>query len=244
MHRFFLPPDAIREGVVWFSDDQARQIRRVLRLKSGDEVWVLDGQGACYRVALEHLGKRETRGRVLERLTAEGEPRGDVILCQAMAKGERFEWVLQKGVELGVTHFQPMITRRTVRRSVSETAFQRWRRIIREAAEQSGRGKLPHLAEPVSFKEAVLARRGLALLPSVAASRPLSACLSNATWPVTIFVGPEGGFAPEEIAFARAQGVEPVGLGPRILRTETAAVVILALVMNALGELDRPTPRA
>ena len=217
-------------------------MRSVLRLKSGDVVLALDGQGACYRVVIEYYGKQDAVGHIHGVFPAEGEPGGEIILCQAIARGDRFEWVLQKGVELGVTHFQPMLTRRTVRKSPGESSWRRWQRIIVEAAEQSGRGRLPELAPAIEFADAVEQRRGVALLPAVAATRPIAQHLAELSWPVTIFIGPEGGFAPEELEFARAQGIEPVGLGPRILRTETAALTMLTLVLDRLGELSRPTP--
>ncbi len=244
MHRFFLPPESFQGEQVVFSSEIARQMRSVLRLHPGEEVLVLDGRGRAFRVALTYVEKGAAGGRVLERMTATGEPAGELVLCQALSKGERFEWVLQKGVELGVTVFQPMVTRRTLRKRPGAGRWPRWRRIIREAAEQSGRGKLPRLLEPVSFADALAARQGRGLLPTVFSQEPVGVALSGVSWPVTLFVGPEGGFAPEEVAQARTAGVVPVTLGPRTLRTETAAIVMVTLTRAALGELDRPGPRA
>lgn len=244
MHRFFLSPDDFHGEHIIFPPDLARQMRSVLRLHPEDEVVALDGLGNAFRVGLTHVARDQVRGRILQRMVATGEPAGDLILCQALSKGERFEWVLQKGVELGVTVFQPMITHRTLRRQVGADRWRRWRRIIREAAEQSGRGRLPQLLDPVSFADALAARRGLGVLPTVFAQNPVRAALAAASWPVTLFVGPEGGFAPEEVAEAAASGVTPVTLGPRTLRTETAAIALVTLTMAALGEIDRPGPRA
>ncbi len=244
MQRFFVPPQAIQNQQVRFSPEQARQLRTVLRLHSGDEVLALDGQGRCYRVALAYAGKNDAYGHIQETMTAGGEPAGELTLCQAIARGDRFEWVLQKGVELGVTRFQPMITQRTVRRSPGDSQRERWERIVREAAEQCGRGRIPVLAPEISFAQAVAQRRGLALLPSTTSAVSAQQVLAQAAWPATLFIGPEGGFAPEEVALARAAGVHTISLGPRTLRTETAAIVLLALVMQALGEMDRPAPLA
>ena len=244
MHRFFVLPHAIQGQQVRFSPEQTHQFRSVLRLRTGDEVLALDGLGRCYRVTLESMGKIGTLGRILETMPAGGEPDGDATLCQAISRGERFDWVLQKGTELGVTRFQPMITRRTVRRTPGDNQRQRWERILREAAEQCGRGRVPDLAPDLSFEEAVAQRQGLALLPSTGATLPARQVLTQATWPVTLFIGPEGGFAPEEVTLAREAGVLVTSLGSRTLRTETAAVVLLTLVMSALGELDRPAPLA
>ena len=244
MHRFFLSPDAFHGDQVTFPPDIARQIRSVLRLHPGQEVLALDGRGNVFRVALTHVEKTKAGGRIVARWAATGEPAGELILCQAISKGDRFEWVLQKGTELGVTTFQPMITQRTLRRQPGEGRWERWRRIIREAAEQSGRGKLPRLLEPISFDEALAGMQGLGILPAVMADQPVRAALAEASWPVTLFVGPEGGFDPDEVAKARDAGVTPVTLGPRILRTETAAIALITLTMAALGELDKPGPRA
>ena len=244
MHRFFLPPDAFHGEQVVFPPDIARQIRSVLRLHPGEEVLALNGRGAAFRVELTHVARGKAGGRILERLRATGEPAGELILCQAISKGERFEWVLQKGTELGVTTFQPIITRRTLRKEPGAGRWERWRRIIREAAEQSGRGKLPRLLAPISFADALADAQGLGLLPTVFAQQSVRAALTAASWPVTLFVGPEGGFAPEETAQARAAGVLPVSLGPRTLRTETAAIALVTLTLAALGELDKPGPRA
>ena len=241
MHHFFVSPTAVRGNQIHFAPDQARQLRSVLRMREGEQVLVLDGQGLSHLVELVHLGKKSALGRILETAATNGEPAGDLILCQAISRSERFEWVLQKGVELGVTIFRPMLTRRTVRRSPGDAKWRRWRRIILEAAEQSGRGRLPLLEDPVSFDDAIASTRGLALLPTVRAGEPARRALAAASWPVTLFVGPEGGFDPQEVELARASGVRPVSLGPRILRTETAAIALITLAMSALGELD-PLP--
>ncbi len=238
MHRFFVSPTAVRGNQVHFSPDQARQFRSVLRMREGEQVLVLDGRGLSHLVELIHLGKKSALGRVLETSSAGGEPAGDLILYQAILRSERFEWVLQKGVELGVTIFRPMLTRRTVRRAPGDAKWKRWRLIILEAAEQSGRGRLPLLEDPISFDDAIVSAQGLALLPTVYASDPARQVLTTASWPVTLFVGPEGGFDPQEVELARTSGVHPVSLGPRILRTETAAIALITLAMGALGELD------
>jgi len=244
MHRFFLKPDAFHGEHVLFPPDIARQIRSVLRLHPQDEVLALDGRGNAFRVALTHVARGQTGGRILQKLAATGEPAGELILCQAISKGERFEWVLQKGAELGVAVFQPMITQRTLRKQVRAGRRERWQRIIREAAEQSGRGKLPELRAPISFADALASLSGVGILSTVFAQQSARAALAAASWPVTLFVGPEGGFAPEEVAAATVAGVTPVTLGSRTLRTETAAIVLATLTMAALGELDQPGPRA
>ncbi len=239
MQRFFVPPEAIHGEQVQFSPAQARQMRQVLRLRPGADVLVLDNSGACYRVQLRHIARETASGVIVSRRQADGEPAGDLILHLALIRGERFEWLLQKGVELGVTHFRPMRTQRTVRDAPGAQKWQRWQRIIQEAAEQSQRGRLPQLLPPCSFAEALAAARGMALMPVVAAQQPLSAVLRNVRWPVTLYVGPEGGFAEAEVEQAARAGVHLVGLGARVLRSETAALVLTTLTMQALGEFTR-----
>lgn len=247
MERFFLSPELLAGAEVGrsfvFPAEQSRQIRLVLRLPDGAVVEVCDGEGHCYEVAITHLSKNRTGGRILKTMPPDtpprGEPAGAIVLCQALLRQDRFEWVLQKGTELGVTHFQPIITQRTVRREVGPALWQRWQRIVREAAEQSGRTRLPMLATPLSFDAALAAGRGAVVLPTPGAVQTPAVLPALARWPITLVIGPEGGFTPEEIAQARQRGIEPIGLGPRILRAETAAVVLLTLVTAALGEFDR-----
>ena len=240
MHRFFVPPSVVQGNQIRFTPEQARQLRSVLRMREGEQVVVLDGLGLSHQVELVHVGKKSALGRVLATTPAAGEPVGDLILCQAVSRSERFELVLQKGVELGVTIFRPMLTRRTVRRAPGDAKWRRWRRIILEAAEQSGRGRLPLLEDPISFDEAIVSAQGFALLPTVGASESARRALAGASWPVILFVGPEGGFDDQEVELARTSGVRPVSLGPRILRTETAAIALITMTMSALGELDGP----
>ncbi|NOZ49995.1 MAG: 16S rRNA (uracil(1498)-N(3))-methyltransferase [Chloroflexi bacterium] len=241
MQRFFVPPPAIRDGKVIFSAGQSRQMRQVLRLQPGAEVLALDNSGVCYWVHLVSITKEGAEGLIRRQEAATGDPGGDLILNLALIRGERFEWVLQKGVELGVTHFQPMLTQRTVRGAPGEQKWRRWQRIIQEAAEQCQRATLPKLLPPCSFPQALAAARGQALMPVVAARQPLTAMLHNLQWPLTLYVGPEGGFAAAEVELAQDAGVHLVGLGRRILRSETAALVLATLALQALGEFD-PIP--
>ncbi len=249
MERFFLPPEALAGADVGhafvFPADQSRQIQLVLRLADGAVVEVCDGAGRCYEAAITHLGKNRTGGRILKTMPAStplrGEPAGDIILCPALLRQDRFEWVLQKGTELGVTHFQPILTQRTVRRAVGPSLWQRWQRIVREAAEQSGRTRLPTLALPLPFEAALTLGQGLVVLATPGAMQTPAVLSTLARWPATLIIGPEGGLTPDEIARARQLGIVAIGLGPRILRAETAALVLLTLVTAALGEFERPS---
>lgn len=250
MHRFFVPADAIRETEVRFPEETAHQLARVLRMRPGDHVIVLDNSGWEREVVLEQVGRRSATGRVVGKRLAEGEPRVKITLYQAMLKGAKFEMVLQKGTELGVVSFVPVITSRTVVGSlgnVGENRLNRWQRIITEAAEQSRRGRLPALEDALMFEHAVSQayRRGgriimpyegessltlrEALAPNEEGERPFS---------ISLFIGPEGGFEEEEVQLARQAGAAVVTLGKRILRAETAAIAATTAILYELGEWE------
>ena len=158
MHRFFVSPSDISGNAVSFPPDLSRQISRVLRMSPGDEVTVLDDTGWEYAVSLSAIAPAQAEGRITDgRRIGYGEPAIRLTLYQAMIRPERFEWALQKCTELGVSHFVPVVTRRTSRGhgTVSANRMERWRRIIREAAEQSGRSRLPELDNPQTLEEAL-----------------------------------------------------------------------------------------
>jgi 16S rRNA (uracil1498-N3)-methyltransferase len=239
-------PAAIVEDQVVLGEAIAHQVCDVLRLRPGARVIVLDNSGWEYEVELTEIRREGARGRVCARRLAQTDPHLALTLYQAMLKGDRFEWVLQKGTELGVSAFVPMLTRRTVPSDVQrvEKKRPRWERIVREAAEQSHRARLPALAAPCSFSEACLGAAEAhewAFLPWEAATeKSLSHVLHSRDHPprdVALLIGPEGGFEEAEVALAREQGIEVLTLGPRILRAETAALAAVTIVLSELGEM-------
>jgi 16S rRNA (uracil1498-N3)-methyltransferase len=240
MHRFFVPPQWIHGSTVLLGDPTAHQIRNVLRMRPGAFIVVLDNQGWEYEVELAEIEKNQARGQIIEKRPAAGEPSVQVTLYQCLLKKDNFEWVLQKGTEIGVSRFVPVISQRTVisdGERVKSNRLPRWERIITEAAEQSHRGRLPVLEEPVSFEQALVgaARSDLALIPwEKESTQTVRAVLRDAAH-VALYIGPEGGFAEDEIVLARQQGVIPVTLGPRILRAETAAIAAALLVVYELS---------
>lgn len=244
VHRFFLPPDAIREGQVRFPETTARQILHVLRLRPGDMVAVLDGQGILYRVVLKRVDRDAVLGQVIGQEAATGEPKITITLYASLIKGERFEWILQKGTELGVSRFVPMVTERTVVRdlALSPSRQARWRRIIQEAAEQCGRALLPEVEAPMAFAAACMqaAKADLSLIAWVEEGRRTLADVwgDRQLATLAILIGPEGGFTPDEMERACACGIVPFSMGPRVLRAETAAVVAVTLAMHQAGELS------
>ncbi len=250
-YRFFVPPERIKGRTVEFDQTQAHQLRDVLRLSPGEPVVVFDNSGWEFDVVLERVDREGATGRVERRRLVETEPKVKVTLFQALLKGNRFDWLLQKATEVGAVGFVPMVTARCVAEPPDPSArgkFERWRRIVIEAAEQSRRGKVPKIHEPVSFEEACRSVHGLAFIPYEGRGcQPLRAALEEATGPaaglhrpysVALFIGPEGGFTAEEVELARRHNMLPVSLGPRILRAETAGLVALTIVLAHFGDLD------
>ncbi len=243
-HRFFLPQVPARLNCAVDLTALAHQLRNVLRLGPGDVITLLDGSGDAFPTQIVALNSQQATGRVLARQLVPSEPAADLTLYQCALKRERFEWVLQKGAELGVRRFVPVVSSRTVVRPAEKLLrkYDRWRAIIREAAEQSGRGRLPTLAHPLSWDKAVQHAVGLRLLPweeEKHTSPGIAEALTDwaPSGAVALLIGPEGGIGPHEAASALACGWQSVSLGPRILRAETAAVVALALVLHQAGAL-------
>ncbi|MFN8459940.1 MAG: 16S rRNA (uracil(1498)-N(3))-methyltransferase [Anaerolineae bacterium] len=245
-HRFFIPSNCLTPPIVRLPGEAAHQIKTVLRLQPGAEIIVLDNSGQEWRVRLTSFGKNEVAGEIIAHQPAQGEPAVQVNLYQGTLKGQKFEWVLQKGAELGVSRFTPVICQRSVvnkRQEVMEK-YPRWQRIIQEAAEQSRRGRLPELTAVLTLTEAIQqtipakSSDSLALMPWEEASGPsLKTILAEAKpSQISIFIGPEGGFTPEEAAAAQAIGVRLVKLGPRILRAETAGLAVCSAILYELGE--------
>jgi 16S rRNA (uracil1498-N3)-methyltransferase len=246
--RFILIGAALAEGAeIALPDDIAHQARDVLRLAPGDSLALLDGRGGEWTATLVAVGRAGVQARLGARAEADGEPRSHIVLYQGLLKAAKFEWVLQKGTELGVAAFVPLRTERSVTgaEDVGTSKRTRWQRILTEATEQCGRARVPDLAEPLALAEAAraLPPGALALIPwereRATSLRAALAGLASESEPVIhLFIGPEGGFAEREVALAREHGVVPVSLGPRILRAETAAIAAVTLALAAVGDLD------
>jgi len=246
MHRFLvdsLEPD-LKE--VTISGEEGIHLYRVLRLRPGTVVEVGDGRGQVYRAELISAGPHRSRARLLEPVLEEREPRLPLILAQALVKGEKMDWIIQKGTELGVHTFVPFTSGRVVVKLKGEKAEgrrERWTRIAREAAKQCGRAVVPRVDTPVDLEE-VLTRYGrkdyLIIMPWEGENNQgLNTVLTGIAHRtgVLVLIGPEGGFEEEEVQRAREKGARVVSLGPRILRTETAALAVVTMILYAAGEL-------
>lgn len=240
-HRFFLPE--ILPGPQCSVDlaPLAHQLRNVLRLAPGSMITLLDGSGTSFLTEIVDLDDETATGRVVAQETVQSEPGVVLTLYQCALKRDRFEWVLQKGTELGVNRFVPVISSRTVVRPAAKLLprYDRWRAIIREAAEQSRRGRLPVLDQPLRWEEALdhgAGQRLLAWEEEEGADKGLATVLTNSDT-ISLLIGPEGGITGEEAAAAISRGWQCVSLGPRVLRAETAAVAAAAVVMHLSGSL-------
>jgi len=218
----------------------ARHAVTVLRLQIGDTLSLFNGEGGEYSASLVAVSKRETRVRLTEFHAAECESPIEITLALGISAGERMDYSLQKATELGVAAIQPLATERSVVRLAGERAdkrLQHWRHVVIAACEQCGRNRVPAVA-PVQRLFAYLAtidRCKRLLLLSPDAATPLKQVPPSNE--VVLLVGAEGGLAPAECEAAEASGFEPVSLGPRILRTETAPVAALAVLQALWGDL-------
>ena len=245
-HRFFVSKSGFDGNQVRLEPDQAHQVCHVLRLKAGAGVVVLDGAGYEYDVTLTTVSKREVLGQITDKRPALGESKVQITLFQSLLSREKFEWVLQKGTEVGVCRFVPVATARSIVRAkqIDEKKLTRWRKIVTEAAEQSHRGRIPEIVPPVDWSQAVghLDRVDQALLavpgPESGSLREALNRPDEAPKSVAILIGPEGGFTAEEVDAASRQGATRISLGRRILRTETAGTTLAVLVLYELGQLE------
>lgn len=246
MHRFFVSSEKFIETSVVLTGDQAHQILRVLRLQVGDTFVVLDNAGWEFVVQITAVSNKQLIADILHKQPAQGEPDVAITLHMGMMKRDKFEWVLQKCTEIGVTRFVPVITRRSLVQDakMKDNKFERWQKIITEAAEQSRRGRIPQLSPPMKLAEAFAQLDvDLALIPweeaegvdvrtVLAGKRPSSVAQSS----IALFIGPEGGFAAEEIELAQQHSIQPITLGKRILRAETAAIVASSVILYECGQ--------
>ncbi len=245
--RFFVEPPALESDRIDLPAELAHRILRVLRLRAGQEIALFDGSGVEALVRLTEASDRGATGEVIERSASPPEPHVALHLYQSITKGERFEWLLEKGTEIGVAHFAPIIAARAVVKTTAEgNRAARWRRIVVEAAEQCERGAVPSISPPQTFSAALASAPGVVLVPYEEASpdeRNIAAVLHDeidavfALGTVSIFIGPEGGWEPGEVEAATAAGAHVVTLGQRVLRSETAGLVAATIALHALGEL-------
>jgi 16S rRNA (uracil1498-N3)-methyltransferase len=245
MRRFFVRPEDVSEGELHLRGDEAAHLARVLRLGPGAQVVVFDGHGHDYVTLVERIESEDVVCRILHDAAVQPAPAVSITLGQGLPKAEKFDWVIQKTTELGVAEIAPLITDRVIphlSRPHMARKVGRWEKLAREACKQSGRATVPHLWSPTPLETffAACQRAELKLVLWEGENTRLLRTILAASVPVAsvaVVVGPEGGLTLPEVACGEAYGFLVVGLGKRILRTETAGVVAVALLQYRFGDL-------
>ena len=245
MRSFFTEPENIYENKIVITED-ASHIKNVLRMNEGDEILVFDGTGKEYKAEISLVGSSEVVCKILEESFCASEPQVKVTLFQGIPKSDKMEQIIQKSTELGIFDIVPVKMDRCVAKpqKIAEK-LKGWNKISREAAKQCGRGRVPRVLEPVDFCRAVskMLEKDFSVMPYEAlghmGERVLKQILKahRGNTNIGIIIGPEGGFSDSEAEYAKNSGIIQVGLGKRILRTETAGSAILSVVMYEYDEI-------
>ena len=237
MRRFYASIEQFQAETVLLSLEETRHLRDVLRFKETDQVRVFDGSGKEFLCEIERIGKRQTDLRILEEITPTApESDLDLTLVVALLKGEKFDLVVQKAVELGVTKLIPLNTKRAdVKLKETGKRLERWRKIALEACKQSGRAVLMPIAEPLDYEKFIEMADGTRILFAERGGENFS--VIEPAKKIVAAIGAEGGWETSEIESARANGFQIVTLKGRILRAETAAISIAAILQHRFGDL-------
>lgn len=241
MHHFFIEPSQIQDGVICVEGADVNHIRNVLRMKPGAQAMFSDETGVGYLCALESM--EPVRFRIMDFFKEGRELPSRICLFQGIPKGDKMDLVIQKATELGVSDIYPVSTSRTVVKldaKKAEKKSSRWQGIAKAAAKQCGRSKIPCVHEVMTFAQSLITAGELdvLLIPYERAEgmedtrRAVKEIRQGQS--IGIFIGPEGGFEEKEVEQAVSQGAAPITLGKRILRTETAGLVILSILLYHL----------
>ena len=240
MQHFFVTPSQVKGEKIYVEGMDVNHMKNVLRMRCGEELMVSDGNNLKYRCSVEGYEEEQAVLRILEEMDVDTELSSRIYLFQGLPKQDKMELIVQKAVELGVYRVIPVSTRQAVVRLDQKKAgkkAERWQQIARSAAKQAKRGYVPEVAFPMSYREALEAARELdvILIPyELAKDMKETKEIIERIRPgksVGIFIGPEGGFEKEEVELALEYGAMPVTLGRRILRTETAGMAMLSVLM-------------
>lgn len=241
--RLFCPGEIAAGQTMTLPERPAHHARDVLRLTVGDEVTLLNGLGGEFRARLASVTKKQVTVDILEFHRREAEAPYPVTIAQCLAGGDKMDWVVEKSVELGATTIQPLAAARSVLRLNPERAAKRlehWRAIAQSACEQCGRNRIPVIAPVVAIDHWLASMRmqpGLKLMLSPVHANSFSSLPKPAPGaPITLLIGPEAGLSDAEEALAQSAGFTPVLLGPRVMRTETAALAALAAIHARWGD--------
>lgn len=243
MQHFFAEPSCVEGEQIRLTGSDVNHMKNVLRMKPGEEVCVSDGEGMDYFCKVEGYEGKEALLEIVQKEASQTELPSHIVLFQGLPKGDKMEWIVQKAVELGAYSIVPFAAKRSVVKLDQKKAGkkqERWQAIAKGAAEQSGRGMIPEVKEVMSFQDAMKYAKELdvVLVPyelqeGMKATEEVIQKIQPGE-SVGIFIGPEGGFDEREIEQAKEAGAVPVTLGKRILRTETAGLTTLSILMYHL----------
>ncbi len=238
MRRFYASIEQFQTETVTLNLEETRHLRDVLRLQETDQVRVFDGAGREFSCEIKSVGKKETRLIILAEIVPTApESKLNLTLAAALLKGEKFDLVVQKAVELGVTTLVPLNTKRSeVKLKDAEKRTERWRKIALEACKQTGRAKLMRIENPVDYEKYIGTADGVVILFAERGGDGFAAVEESDV--ITAIVGAEGGWETSEIEAARQRGFQIVTLKGRILRAETAAIAIAAILQHRFGDLN------
>lgn len=239
MPRFFIPPEQIQRNLFTLTGSEAWHAARVLRMKVGDSIDLFDGKDLSYQGRIESVTTERIEGVIENRQAGPEGPKLELVLGQALIKGHKWDWLLEKACEIGVAKIIPLVTARTVVKPAQSEARERWKRIVLAASKQCGRGEVMDI-DAVSTVEDAFRQQSpetLSLIPwEKETTRTIrQACQGFSGSRAVLFIGPEGGWDTLEIDRAARYGIVPVRLGPTLLRSETAGLVAAALVLSEFG---------
>ena len=243
MHRFFANKSNFSNNLVVLEGSDVSHIRTVLRLTVGDEIEVLDGEGSLYLVRLSEFKNKLIKCEILSSEKIDAEPPLKIYLGQSIIKGNGFDVILRKAVELGVYSISPLLTERTVIKSNSDKKIIRWKKIVEESSKQCGRSLIPKISNNIIKLETFCQQASdsdLKLIFWEMENKKSLKDINPETVPssASLLIGPEGGFTQEEVETARSYGFHSLGLGPRIFRAETAPLVVLSLLQAKWGDIS------
>jgi 16S rRNA (uracil1498-N3)-methyltransferase len=244
MPRFYVPQPRIERGMLRIEGNEVKHIRRVLRLKAGDEITVFNGSGKEYEGTIVEEGPSSVLIMIQNILPSQRESHLEITLAQSLLKGEKMEYLIQKATELGAKEIIPFFSSRSVpllEKSRGLKRYHRWERIVIEASKQCGRGLVPDIRPLQDYSEMLQAahRDSLRLILWEGEGARLKEVLEGSKEKRRIFfiVGPEGGLTPDEVEQAKRTGFFPVTLGERILRSETASLCLLSILQYERGDI-------
>lgn len=240
MARFPISSRHIANQEATIKGSDYRHIVKVLRLKPGDKLVLFDESSFEHVGKIAEINKTEIRVEILSSAKANAESDTKITLLQGIPKGSKMDFIIEKATELGVSSIVPVVTERSQVRQTNKAM--RWQRIATESSKQCGRVTVPKIHDFVGFDQTKFYSRDsdLRLICHQDSETNLIHYINTTPQPtmtISIFIGPEGGFSEPEIELAKEMGFSPVGLGPRILRTETAAIVVIALIQHILGDI-------